>query len=99
MTRDEFIDKWKLQSGKGHGNALFDLSEQLGKDLDELLKQVNVKPSFPNSRTLEKEAEMYGMRGVWVEDYHPHPNCNRSAYTAFKAGFKRCLEVVKGNKS
>jgi hypothetical protein len=34
MTKQEFIEKWKLVPGKGYGNALFDASNQLETDLE-----------------------------------------------------------------
>ena len=72
----------------------FDM-DAYAKDLNKYIDYLENKHTFPNSITIEKEAEKYGFQGVWPEDYHFHPNCNRSAYTAFKAGFKRCLEIMK----
>ncbi len=34
MTVEQFIEKWKLQSGKGFGNAQFDMSKELSNDLE-----------------------------------------------------------------
>ena len=34
MNKEEFIEKYKLHSAQGMGNALFDRSEEMRKDLD-----------------------------------------------------------------
>ena len=36
MTREEFAKKWGLHPAEGYGNARFDFSEALLKDLDSL---------------------------------------------------------------
>ena len=36
MNKKEFIEKYKLQSAKGYGNAQFDRSEEMERDLDNL---------------------------------------------------------------
>ena len=38
MTKELFIEKWKLQSAIGLGSAQLDCSEELKKDLEELFK-------------------------------------------------------------
>lgn len=38
MTREEFAKKWGMKPAEGYGNALFDFSEALLKDLDEVIK-------------------------------------------------------------
>ena len=38
MTKQQFIDKWKLQSMIGYGSAQMDCSKELKVDLNKLLK-------------------------------------------------------------
>ena len=45
MTKEEFINKWRLQSAKGYGSALFDCSELLKQDLELVIKNLNSDPS------------------------------------------------------
>lgn len=39
-----------------------------------------------NEQVIEKAAEDYGFKGVFADDYHPHPNCDNARYTSFKRG-------------
>lgn len=58
MTKQEFIEKWKLQPAIGYGNALFDASKQLEADLDSVLADQPDKPTEWNEINAElKRAE------------------------------------------
>ena len=77
MNKKEFIEKYKLQSAKGYGNAQFDRSEEMERDLDNLSDLpeskgsetdmgTKIEPEFPSwteteSGVTEKSNPQYGI--------------------------------------
>jgi hypothetical protein len=61
MTKQEFINKYKLQPGKGMGNALFDRSEEMVKDLDSLDNWIPVSEIQRRPKITEAEPGYYRM--------------------------------------
>ena len=73
MTKQEFINKYKLQPGKGMGNALFDRSEEMVKDLDSLDNWIPVSERLPE---VFRERVIHAIK-VWELE-------NKRAYTRAK---------------
>lgn len=63
MTKDELINKWGYQTAVGYGPALFDVRDNLRKDVDELLKSYYTKEQILEAA---KEGEVSMIDAKWI---------------------------------
>ena len=57
----EFIKKWRLQPADGYGSARFDCSENLKRDLDDLISAVveeRIKERMPSDEEIENKVDL-----------------------------------------
>lgn len=72
MNKKEFIEKYKLQSAKGYGNAQFDRSEEMERDLDNLSglpesKEIDNNGDWLSPIQSEREHQEKQLKELWPD--------------------------------
>jgi hypothetical protein len=59
MTREQFVEKYKFQPAQDYGSAMFDVSEQMFKDLEAVINVALLEKYGQASTTVQTETITY----------------------------------------